>query len=84
MPDVHQVLNQMTDLVGRIHDGLWRGYSERPITDVVNIPRPRASLRGSAVLRAEGSPPRLGALVAMYEHKVFAQSVIWGTNAFDQ
>lgn len=30
------------------------------------------------------SPRRLGALVAMYEHKVFAQSVIWGTNAFDQ
>ncbi|MCD5980654.1 MULTISPECIES: glucose-6-phosphate isomerase [Pseudomonas] len=37
MPDVHKVLNQMTDLVGRIHDGLWRGYSEKPITDVVNI-----------------------------------------------
>jgi glucose-6-phosphate isomerase len=30
------------------------------------------------------SPRRLGALVAMYEHKVFVQSVIWGTNAFDQ
>jgi len=26
----------------------------------------------------------LGALVAMYEHKVFAQSVIWGIDAFDQ
>jgi glucose-6-phosphate isomerase len=26
----------------------------------------------------------LGRLVAMYEHKVFAQSVIWGINAFDQ
>ena len=37
MPDVHKVLNQMTDLVGRIHDGLWRGYTEKPITDVVNI-----------------------------------------------
>lgn len=37
IPDVHKVLNQMTDLVGRIHDGLWRGYTERPITDVVNI-----------------------------------------------
>jgi glucose-6-phosphate isomerase len=23
-------------------------------------------------------------LIALYEHKVFAQSVIWGTNAFDQ
>jgi glucose-6-phosphate isomerase len=26
----------------------------------------------------------LGSLVAMYEHKVFVQSVIWGINAFDQ
>ena len=37
MPDVHRVLSQMTELVGRIHDGLWRGYTEKPITDVVNI-----------------------------------------------
>ena len=26
----------------------------------------------------------LGALVAMYEHKVFAQATIWGIDAFDQ
>lgn len=37
IPEVHRVLNQMTELTGRIHDGLWRGYSEKPITDVVNI-----------------------------------------------
>ena len=30
------------------------------------------------------SPGRLGALIALYEHKVFVQSAIWGTNAFDQ
>ena len=30
------------------------------------------------------TPSNLGALVALYEHKVFAQSVIWGINAFDQ
>ena len=29
-------------------------------------------------------PRRLGALIALYEHKVFVQSVVWGTNAFDQ
>jgi glucose-6-phosphate isomerase len=29
-------------------------------------------------------PPTLGRLVALYEHKVFTQSVIWGINAFDQ
>jgi len=37
MPEVHRVLNQMTELVSRIHNGLWRGYTEKPITDVVNI-----------------------------------------------
>lgn len=37
MPEVHRVLNQMTDLVGRIHSDLWRGYSDKAITDVVNI-----------------------------------------------
>ncbi|MNL31167.1 Glucose-6-phosphate isomerase [compost metagenome] len=26
----------------------------------------------------------LGALLALYEHKVFAQGVIWGINPFDQ
>lgn len=29
-------------------------------------------------------PKTLGRLVALYEHKVFTQSVIWGINAFDQ
>jgi glucose-6-phosphate isomerase len=29
-------------------------------------------------------PWHLGALVALYEHKVFVQSVIWGINPFDQ
>ncbi|CAM3026880.1 glucose-6-phosphate isomerase [Legionella worsleiensis] len=30
------------------------------------------------------SPYSLGALVALYEHKVFVQSVIWNINPFDQ
>jgi glucose-6-phosphate isomerase len=29
-------------------------------------------------------PETLGALIALYEHKVFTQSVAWGINAFDQ
>lgn len=29
-------------------------------------------------------PRHLGALIALYEHKVFVQSCIWGINAFDQ
>lgn len=30
------------------------------------------------------TPKVLGSLVAMYEHKIFAQSIIWNVNAFDQ
>lgn len=30
------------------------------------------------------SPERLGALIALYEHKVYVQSIIWDINAFDQ
>jgi len=30
------------------------------------------------------TPETLGALIAMYEHKIFVQSVIWNVNAFDQ
>lgn len=32
----------------------------------------------------ELSPRVLGSLLAMYEHKVFVQAVIWGINPFDQ
>lgn len=30
------------------------------------------------------SPRTLGALIALYEHKVFTQAAIWGINAYDQ
>jgi len=29
-------------------------------------------------------PERLGALIALYEHKVFVEGVLWGINSFDQ
>jgi len=38
----------------------------------------------STVLLNELTPRSLGALIALYEHKVFVQSVIWDINAFDQ
>jgi glucose-6-phosphate isomerase len=36
------------------------------------------------VLFPEVDPATLGKLIALYEHKVFTQSVLWGINAFDQ
>ncbi len=39
---------------------------------------------GTMILLDALTPRSLGALVAMYEHSVYAQSVLWGINAFDQ
>jgi glucose-6-phosphate isomerase len=38
----------------------------------------------NSLLIARLTPHALGQLLALYEHKVFVQSVIWGINAFDQ
>jgi glucose-6-phosphate isomerase len=41
--------------------------------------------RPLAVIALDTLTPRLlGALLALYEHKVYVQSLIWGINAFDQ
>lgn len=41
--------------------------------------RPTTSILGEKL-----SPHALGALIAMYEHKVFTQGIVWGLNSFDQ
>jgi glucose-6-phosphate isomerase len=41
--------------------------------------------RPTNVILAEAlTPATLGALVALYEHKVFVQGAVWGVNSFDQ
>ena len=38
----------------------------------------------NTIVFSEINPFNLGSLVAMYEHKVFVQGVVWGINSFDQ
>lgn len=38
----------------------------------------------STLLLSQLDPHTLGSLIALYEHKVFVQGVIWGINSFDQ
>ena len=38
----------------------------------------------NAILMEKLTPETFGALVALYEHKIFCQGVIWGVNSFDQ
>jgi glucose-6-phosphate isomerase len=38
----------------------------------------------TTVLADKLTPFTLGALIALYEHKVFTQGIVWGLNSFDQ
>ena len=38
----------------------------------------------NTILADELDPATLGALIALYEHKVFVQGTIWGIDSFDQ
>ncbi|MBK6756621.1 MAG: glucose-6-phosphate isomerase [Moraxellaceae bacterium] len=49
-----------------------------------NFKRYRGNQPSTTLLLDELSPYTLGALVALYEHKVFVMSVIWDINPFDQ
>lgn len=46
--------------------------------------RYRGNQPSTLILLDELTPASLGALIALYEHKVFVQSVIWNINPFDQ
>jgi len=37
MPEVNRVLRQMEDFCDRVRQGEWKGYSGKPITNIVNI-----------------------------------------------
>ena len=38
----------------------------------------------NTILLPQMTPHALGALIALYEHKVFVQGAVWGINSFDQ
>ena len=46
--------------------------------------RYRGNQPSSTIMLDELTPYNLGQLIALYEHKVFVQSVIWNINPFDQ
>jgi glucose-6-phosphate isomerase len=79
-------------------EALMRGKNEREVraeleasglsADAIERLLPHKVFPGnrpsSTLLLDALTPQTLGALIALYEHKVFAQSVVWGINAFDQ
>ena len=65
------------DLEGKVSDESERKALAQHKTMPGNKP-------SNTILFDKLDPQTLGALVAMYEHKVFVQGVIWQVNSFDQ
>ena len=56
--------------------------------DAIEALLPHKTMAGNhpsnTILMSRVTPATLGALIALYEHKVFVQGTIWGINSFDQ
>ena len=60
------------------------GKTEQEVERLASHKEIRGNRPSSTILLNELTPEAIGALIAMYEHKVFVQSVIWNINPFDQ
>ena len=61
-----------------------KGASESDIERLIPHKLHAGNRPSTVILCPRLGPKTLGRLIALYEHKVFTQSVIWGINAFDQ
>lgn len=63
---------------------LEQGKEEGPAYELAKHKVIPGNKPSNTLLLDELSPQTLGSLIAIYEHKVFVESVIWHINAFDQ
>ncbi len=79
-----------SDPIGEHHDLLMANFfaQTEALAFGQNHDDPARTFEGNrpttTILSETLSPRVLGQLIALYEHKVFVQGVIWGVNSFDQ
>lgn len=61
-----------------------KGLDEQTLESLATHKTMPGNKPSNTLLFNQVDPKTLGALVAMYEHKVFVQGTIWGINSFDQ
>jgi len=76
-------------MIGRPEEHVRKELAGRGLEPAaIDALAPRRTFPGnrpsSFLLMEQLTPEALGALIALYEHKVFVEGVIWGLNSFDQ
>lgn len=67
-----------------INELLKQGMSESEANKLAPHKENNGNQPSNTLILKELTPESLGALTALYEHKTFVQSAIWGINPFDQ
>jgi glucose-6-phosphate isomerase len=60
------------------------GLSGKELESLIAAKTFEGNRPSNSLLFKELTPETLGALIALYEHKIFTQGVIWNINSFDQ
>lgn len=63
---------------------IFSGLEEEEIKELLPHKVFEGNKPSNSIMVKKLTPKVLGSLVAMYEHKIFTQSIIWNVNAFDQ
>jgi glucose-6-phosphate isomerase len=61
-----------------------KGYSKEEIERLIKNKVFKGNRPTNSIMFKELTPRILGSLIAMYEHKIFVQGIIWNINSFDQ
>ena len=61
-----------------------KGYSEEEVKNLYPFKIFKGNIPTNSIMFKQLTPRLLGSLIAMYEHKIFTQGVIWNINSFDQ
>ncbi len=73
------------ELKGDKYDDLVaKGYSKDDIERLAKNKVFKGNRPTNSVMFREMTPRILGSLIAMYEHKIFVQGIIWNVNSYDQ
>ena len=60
------------------------GYSDERIKEMLPHKVFEGNKPSNSILMRQLTPRNLGALIALYEHKIFVQGIIWDINSYDQ
>ena len=79
-----QALMQGKNLQEAIDELLASGMSQKDAEQLAPHKVIGGNKPSNTLILDKTTPKSIGALIALYEHKVFVQSVLWNINAFDQ